>query len=312
MGLRQKALILAKEEATYGTDSVPTNSANALPAYNPTIKFVGAAVDRNFVRETISPAPGLLGSRYCELTFETEIYTNGAAGTAPRYADLLEACSMSETIVAVTSATYKPNSLGTTAKSVTLYAYFDGRVHKLTGCVGNVELLFKAGEPARLKWTFRGLFSLPTDVSVPAPTFETGFNSPPKALGVNLTYNSLTTFAAQQISINLGNQLANRVDINATHGYKGFVVVDRQGTASFNPEAFVVATYDIWTDWINATLRQLSLVLGSGAGNVCTITCPKLEVMDINQGDRDGVEVFEVPFKLAYNAGDDELSIAFT
>lgn len=312
MGLRRKALILAKEETTYGTDSVPTSAANALLAFNPTLNPVGAKVTRDPVRDTVSPSPGLLGSRYYELTFETELYASGAAGTATRYGDLFEACSMTETVVATVSVTYKPNSLGTGAKSVTIYAFFDGRRHILTGCIGTFELVAPAGQPARLRWTFRGLYLVPTDLAVPAPTFESGVNTPPKVLAINLTFNSIATFVAQQVTITLGNQLANRVDVNATHGYKGFVVASRQGAGSWNPEAFVVATYDIWTDWINATLRQLSLVIGSGAGNICTITCPKCEVDDIRQGDREGVETFEIPFSLAYNVSDDEVSIAYT
>lgn len=312
MGLRRKALILAKEESTYGTDPTPTAAANALLAFNPTLNPVGAKVTREPVRDTISPSPGLVGGRYYELSFETELYASGTAGTAPRYGDLLEACSMTETVVASTSVTYKPNSLGTTAKSVTIYAYFDGRLHQLQGCVGTFELVAAMGQPARLRWTFRGLYEVPTDVSVPSPTLESGINAPPKVLGVNLTFNSLTTFIAQQVTLDLGNQIANRVDVNATHGYKGFVVASRQGRGSWNPEAFTVAAYDVWTDWINATLRQLSLAIGSGAGNICTITCPKLEIDDVRQGDREGVETFEMPFSMAYNTGDDEIQLVYT
>lgn len=312
MGLRRKALLAAKLETTYGTDAVPTAASDALLAFNPTLNPVGAKVTRDPVRDTISPSPGLIGSRYYELTFETEYYGSNAAGTAPRWGALMQACSMTETIVATVSVTYKPNSLGTSAKSVTIYAFFDGRRHILTGCVGNVELVAAAGTPMRLRWTFRGLYLVPTDVAVPAPTFETNVNSPPKVLSVSLTYNALTTFVAQQVTVNLGNQFANRPDVNATHGFKGFAIASRQGAGSWNPEAFTVATYDVWTDWINATLRQLSLVVGSGAGNVGTLTLPKLMVDDIRQGDREGVETFEIPFSLAYNVADDELSLAIT
>jgi len=269
-------------------------------------------VTRDPARDTVSPSPGLLGNRYAELAFEAELYASGSAGTAPRYGALLQACSMTETISAGVSVTYKPNSLGTSAKSVTIYAFFDGRKHILVGCVGNVELIAAAGQPARLRWTFRGLYATPTDVAVPAPTFESGVNSPPKVLSVNLTFNSISTFVAQQAQINLGNNIANRQDVNSTHGYKGFVISHRAGTGTWNPEAFAVATYDVWTDWINATLRQLSLAIGSGAGNVCTITAPKLQVTDIRQADREGVEVLEIPFALAYNAGDDELQLVYT
>lgn len=312
MGLMRKALVLAKEESTYGTDSVPTNTANALLAFNPRINPVGDKVVRDPVRDTVSPSAGIIGSRYAELAFETEYYSAGAAGVASRWGDLLEACSETETIVASTSVTYKPNSLGTSAKSVTIYAYFDGRLHKLTGCVGNVELVIVAGQPLRLRWTFRGLYVAPTSVAVPTPTFETGVDAPPKAESLTFTYNALSTLVARQLSINLGNQIANRPDVNAATGVKGFVVTHRQGGGTMTLEAFPPSTFDVFADWVASTLRQLQFAIGTGAGKVLTVTAPKVMVDDIRQGEGDGVELFEVAFSLAMNAGDDELSLALT
>lgn len=312
MALRRKALVLAKEESTYGVDSVPVVASNAIPIFNPTLNPVGAKVNRNWSRETISAAPGLIGNRHYELTFETEFYGSGTAGTAARYGDLLEACSMTETVVGGTSVTYKPNSLGTTAKSVTIYANFDGRLHKLTGAVGNVELVLKAGEPARLRWTFRGLYNAPTDTALSAPTFETNVNAPPKVLASSFTFNAVSSLVVQQVTINLGNKLANREDVNATHGYKGFAVTDRQATGIINPESFPIATYDAFADWIAATQRQLSMVVGATAGSIMTVTLPKCGIDDIRQADRDGIEVWEIALSLAYNAGDDEVQIVFT
>ena len=39
---------------------------------------------------------------------------------------------------------------------------------------------------------------------------------------------------------------------------------------------------------------------------------PKCEVDDVRQGDRDGIETWEIPLSLAYNTGDDEVQIVFT
>lgn len=312
MGLRMRALLLAKIETTYGTDPVPVVATDSLPAFNVTLNPVGAKVERNFMRDTISAEPGLIGSRYYEVTFETEFYGSGTAGTAARYGPLLQACSMTETISGGISVTYKPNSLGTGAKSVTIYTNFDGRLHKLTGCVGTFEMILKAGEPARLRWTFRGIYNAPTDTALAAPTFETNVNAPPKVLGSAFTFNSISTFVVQQLTITLGNVIANREDVNATHGYKGFAVTMRKATALMNPEAFTVATYDAFTDWINATLRQLSVVVGATAGSIMTITLPKCEIDDIRQGEREGIETWEIPLSLAYNTGDDEIQAVMT
>jgi len=318
MGLRKRAVLLAKLETTYGTDPVPAAASDAFLAFNVTKNPVGAKLAREPMRDTISPSPGLMGTRYIEITFETELYASGAAGTGPRLAALFQACSFTETLVASTSATYKPNSLGTGAKSVTIYYYTDegagnAQLQKITGAVGTFELILKDGDPGLIKWTFRGLYAVPTTVAFPAPTYEAvAVSGGPKVLGVNLTVNAISTFVAQQVTLTLENTIATRFDMNAASGIKGFVITDRKGKGIWNPEAFAIATYDIWTDWINATLRQLSLVVGSGAGNICTITAPKLMVDDVQQQEREKMETYNIPFSLAYNTGDDELSIVYT
>lgn len=308
MGLIRKALLLAKEETTYGVDSSPTAAANAILVFEPQITFQADIERRNPVRDFISPSSILVGNRFAELKFQTEYYPGSAAGVAPRYGDLFEACAMSETIVASTSVTYKPYS--GTQKSVTIYLYQDGRLHKLLGCIGNVELVFEAGKTAKFNWTFRGLYQEPTDVAVPAAIFEALAEQPAKVLSSNFTFNAITSLVVQNLSIDLGNVLAVRPDINAATGVKGFTIVRREGKGSINPEAFTLATYNAWTDWINSTLRQLSITIGSGVGKVLTVTCPKVAIENISpMREREGIEIFEIPFSLTMDAGDDEISL---
>ena len=61
-----------------------------------------------------------------------ELAGSGTAGTAPRYGALLQACGLSETIVASTSVTYAPVS--SAFSSATIYFNNDGIRHILTGC----------------------------------------------------------------------------------------------------------------------------------------------------------------------------------
>ncbi len=39
---------------------------------------------------------------------------------------------------------------------------------------------------------------------------------------------------------------------------------------------------------------------------------PKCEVDDVRQGDGDVIDTREIPLRLAYNTGDDEVQIVFT
>ena len=94
--------LLAKVEGTYGTDPVPTGSANAILLMGtPTLSPMEmTSVQRN----TITPYFGNLGSLpssiYGKLDFEVEIAGSGTAGVAPAWGQLMRGCSWSETITA--------------------------------------------------------------------------------------------------------------------------------------------------------------------------------------------------------------------
>jgi len=301
---------LAKEETTEGTDAAPTATANSLLAYDAQVSPMGERLARDPVRETLSPASILIGSRHYEVTFQTEVYHSGTVDVASRLGALLKACGMSETITALSDVTYKPLSSG--LKSATIYVYRDGLLHKILGCRGTWELILQAGHPARINWRFLGKYQDPVDAAVPTPTLEGNALTPPKALAASLTFNAITTFVVQQLQIVLGNTLAIRPDINDATGVAGIAITNRAGTGSFNPEAVVNATYNFWADWINSTLRQISAQVGSATGNKLLVTLPKVALDQIREAEREGILVFEIPFSLAFNAGDDEVSLKFS
>ena len=308
--LRQRTIILAKEETTEGTDALPTAAANSFLAYNVQVNPIGERLTRDSVRETLSPASILIGQRHTEVTFQTEVYHSGTVDVASRLGALLKSCGMTETITALSDVTYKPLSTG--FKSITIYVYRDGFVYKILGCRGTWELILHAGHPALINWRFMGKYQDPIDAALPTPTLEGNALTPPKALAASLTFNAITTFTVEQLQIVLGNSLAVRPDINDATGVAGVVITNRVGTGSFNPEAVLVGTYNFWQDWINSTLRQISAQVGSATGNKLLVTCPKVAIDQIKEAERQGVLVFEIPFSLAYNAGDDEVSLKFS
>ena len=93
--------ILAKIESTYGTDSTPTEVANALLVSNVSINPLSAAnVDRDLVRPYMGASEQLVGTAYIDLSFDIELSGAGTAGTAAAYGPLLRACGFAETLSA--------------------------------------------------------------------------------------------------------------------------------------------------------------------------------------------------------------------
>jgi len=316
--LTKRGVILAKEEAEYGVDPTPTPAENAIRVINPTINPVGEKLTRDHVKKSLSPLSPLMGKKYVEITFTTELRSNGTTQNgdiAPRVGDLFEACAMLETIHAEASGGaddgyVKYTPISENLKSVTIYAYFDGLLHKITACEGTWEIVMDAGQIAKINWTFKGFYQTPIDEALPSGVV---YDSPvpPVVLNAGFKINNVSTLVVQSVAVALNNVISQRDDVNAASAIKGFLITDRAGGGSFNPEAVLKATYDFYGDWEEATARALEITIGSTPGNIIEIAAPKVTLDNITPGDRDGIRVFDIPFSLAEDSGDDEISITF-
>ena len=106
-------------------------------------------------------------------------------------------------------------------------------------------------------------------------------------------------------------QLADSV--NATGGYAGVNIVDRNVVGSINPEATLVATRDWWDEWQQSNKQSLTITVGADAGNIITFTAPAVVQRELNPGDREGLFIYDIPMTYAEGpSGDDEMSLVFT
>lgn len=305
-------VLLAKEESVYGSSSIPTVADNALEVKNLKLNWAGDLLERDNVRSNISPVSPVVGKRWVEVSFDLELKGSGTKGTAGRIGDLLEACSMAESVSAGSSVTYTPTSSG--QKSVTIYVYDNDSasavLHKITGAMGNFNIKLTAGQYGVLSFAFKGLYDSDTDVALPsAPTYESV--TPPIVESCAFSLNSVTSLIVQELTLDIGNEVVARDDISSENSIYGYIIPNRKGKGSFNPEATLISTYDFWGDWIASQQRALSVVVGSASGNKVTITAPKVTLDNIGDGERERVLTRDIPFTLGQNAGNDELVIKF-
>lgn len=307
-------VLLVKEESVIGTDSVPVVADNAIQAANIKVSYKGDLLERNIQTSTLSPTAPVIGKRSVEVTFECELKGSGTAGTAGKLGDLLEACGFAETVSAGSSVTYTPHS--GVMKTVTIYVYDmpdtgSARLHKITGAVGNMKLNLEAGAFGKVEFSFQGNYNAVADVApATAPTYEATL--PPIVQSSSFTLNGVTSLVVQAVQLDTGNGIIARDDISSANGVKAFMISTRKAQGTFSPEAVTIATYDFWGDWIAATARALSVVVGSVAGNICTITAPKVTIDQITEADRNAITTDELPFRCSANAGNDELQLKFT
>lgn len=313
MALTRKKVLIAKEEATYGTDPSPTGTANSIQVSSLEVTpieadNVQAAAFQGFLGN--STRGTLVANKRVSVTFEVELAGSGTRGTAPAFGPLLKACGLSEVIVANTSCTYRPVS--SAFKSATIYCFYDGTRHKITGARGSVTFNFVAGQFAVASFNFIGIYNDPDSTSL-GGTFTT--QNQAAAIEVNNTNLTTATFfgnTSQRIE-SLDLALNNALVYKETASSKEVLITDRAAGGTAVIEAPAIGTTDYFAAARGASIASSSLVLGATAGNIITMTMAQTDVTGVTYGDTNGVVSLSMPYlALPSTSGNDEMELVFT
>jgi hypothetical protein len=141
----RKRLITAKAESPYGTDAAPTAAANSILVSEITAAFEPNNVDRALIRPYFGNSEQLVGTRSVTLSFTVELVGSGAAGGAPAWAALLEACGLDGTTdnsVSETATTFSAqasdNSFNDSGAGFVTAGFAVGMAVNVTGFTGTV------------------------------------------------------------------------------------------------------------------------------------------------------------------------------
>jgi len=308
--LTRKRLLLAKAEATYGTDSSPAGTDAVLVRELEITPLQSDTVERELVRPYMGAAQTLLANTRVEITFQVELAGSGTAGTAPRFGSILKACGFSETIVSSTSVTYAPVS--SSFSSVTLYYNVDGVRHKLTGCRGTFTINGEVGEIPYIEFTMTGIYNAPTDTALPSATY-TNQAVPLVFKDGNTTSFELLSYAGclQSVELDMGNEVIYRELVGCS---KEVLITDRKVTGTVMIEAVALATKNYFTAATSdTTLGNLQFTHGTTAGNIITVSSSTIDLGDVSYEDQDGITMLSIPVvAVPSGSGNDEVSIVFT
>jgi len=308
--LLRKRLILIETEGTYGTDPTPTGADAVLVRDLNITPQQSDVVSRDLVRPYLGATQQLLANTRVECTFSVELAGSGTAGTAPAYGKALQACGLSETIVADTSVTYAPVSAS--FSSVTIYYNIDGLRHKVTGARGTFTLTANVGEIPTIDFTFTGVYNAPDDSALPSATYANQANPLVFKNGNTDTFQLLSYAGClQSVSFDLGNTLVYRELIGCT---KQVLLTDRAANGSVTIEAVNIATKDYFAAALtDTTLGNLTFQHGTTAGNIVDFASTKVDIGDVSYGDQDGIAMLTIPYTcVPSTSGNDEFSLAYT
>lgn len=138
----REAVVLSKIESTYGVDSTPSGSANAVLCKMPTVTPIEATeLSRDIIKPYLGGIQKLLAGIYSKVDVEVELAASGTAGTPPPCGALLRSCGLSETILAAavtgTATAGTLNTITLAAGSSAVDNAYDNMTLNLTGGTGS-------------------------------------------------------------------------------------------------------------------------------------------------------------------------------
>jgi hypothetical protein len=311
--LTRKRLLLAKIEQTYGT--APTFAGtDALLVSNLEVSPLEVELlDRELIRPYFGNSEKVVGQRMVSVSFDIELAGSGAAGTAPRWGNLLRACGFGEGVVAATSVTYTPASAAIISVSLDFNA--DGNRHLVTGCRGTATFNLSTGEIPKISFEMMGIYNAVTKATPLTPTF--GDQAAPVVVNSqNTTGVSAFSFNScmESFSLNLNNENPFRQLAGCT---QQVLVTDRAPSGELVIEAPLVGSGTGEKDFFAAvsaqTLGAIVWQHGQTAGNIVTFNAPTCNLDSPSYADSDGVMMLNLPFMpVPTAAGNDEFTLVLT
>jgi hypothetical protein len=301
-----KKVILAKFEATEGTDSAPVVGTDAFQVLNYTPQFMDSdGKVRNLDRAFFGARPVGLSAIRRGATFSMEIAGGGTATTPPPWMKMNEICGFGAGVV-TTFVLQSP--ITDNIKSLTHWAYIDDLLTKMVGARGSVGFRFEDDEFPVFNYRLLGIApsSLAT-TSVPGTPTITGYTTP------LLVSTENTTFTFDGFAAPLRRW---EMDANAELNFRSLVgPSDRiqYGDRNWNGTMVIripdLATKDYFANIRPGTTMVANLIHGAAVGNTVTVNCPALQItgnVDITEEQNEAMATF--PVSALPVSGNDEIT----
>lgn len=299
----RKMTILAKAEATYGVDSVPTAALNAIRAFDVTaVPLEGDEIENNYIKPHFGASPTVQVTQYKSLSFSVPFSGVAALGTVPGLVELIRMCSTSVTNAPGVSTVFAP--VTDAPESGTLVFNIDGIKHTSLGVRGTASFDCSAKAAPAWKFELKGSFVPLVDAALPTGVIYTKFLNP---LGVNKANTTLmvdgVAVAANAFSFVMGNEVIKEDLINVD----SVDITDRKSTGSVTFRNTSVAEHD----WVGMGLAraQVPIVLrhGQAATNTVKFTAPRAEIGKPTYSESSGIQMITLPLRfIPSDVGNDE------
>jgi hypothetical protein len=315
--LIKKTVILAKVEATAGTDATPAGATDAIQVSNMSITPVDAKMANiNTVTPWFGGAFDLTSTSSVKISFDVLMGGSGTAATAPAWGQLLLGTAMAEVTGLLTPNRVEYNPITDSLKTLSIYYYDDGVLHKALGCMGNVKLSAKSGEAPKFTFDFVGVDGIPT-AAANATAVLSAWKTPPvitKANVVDITFGCTyatgalsggTAYNSSGLTLDWGNTVAfspllsTETVVLSDRAVKGAMELDLSAAQEVTQIAAVKAN----------TLTSLGFTIGTATGNKIILFAPAVQLMNPRKAEFNGQRLIGFDMHLRPSAGNDEIKL---
>lgn len=315
--LIKKTVVLVKVETTSGTDAVPTGAANAVQVMDLSITPLDAKnVDLDLILPWFGNAQSLVGTASVKCSFSVLLAGAGLAATAPAWGALLLGCAGAETTGLVTPNRVEYLPITDLLKTVTIYWYDDGLLHKMLGSFGNVKLSAKSGEAPKLTFDFVGLDG-GVSATANATAVLTGWKPPVAITKANVTDITLgctyatgaltggTSFNSTGLTLDWGNQVAFAPMLTNEQ----VVLTDRKVVGTLSLDLTAAQEVTQMASVKANTLQGVGFVIGTTTGNKIMLHMPAVQLINPKKEEFNGMRLIGFDMRVLPVAGNDEIRI---
>ncbi len=230
--------------------------------------------------------------------------TGVAPETPPAIADLLKACGLTETIGA-DNVTYTPNHNDVSSSQAVVY--IDDYKRVIDGAIATLKISGTVGECAKATFSVSG-YTTPAATSEVNPTVTLDTESLMIVSRVSAITVDGSTINAESFDFDIGNDIKSIYAISVGE----FIRTDFKPTIALSGIK-TKGDESGWSDLIAEDVREIIIVLGSGAGKTVTITASQAKTSEMSESDNDGMVNFSRTFRCQGDAnGDNHYSIKWS
>lgn len=298
-----KTLAFKMNAGAYGSDPVPTATANFLVAQNVDITPVEMELDAYApVSSSFGEEQKIVGAKWSTVSFDVLVGGGGTplgdATKVPNHDALLRVSGFARTLSAGVSTLYSLINSG--EEHGAMYYWNDGMLHKVLGLRGKLAWNYTAKRAAIATFTGMGLSVPSTDQSMPAETLPVI----PRPVAVNAANTTLligsysARFSAFTLDLGSDVQYLNRT------GHEEVAIVGRQMSGRITLQLPTIAEQDFTGPAGLCTLGtavNLTLNHGTQAGNIVRKVLTGAQLLQPKLKNEQGITMLEATVHVPKN-----------